>query len=428
MSIRAAIDRILSIPDLVGIHTKAPSLDDIGYEGMAEICHEYDVESQNSPEGSTTRITGDIFDSSNIETGPTNDIFAYDPPKETPVLMKNCPSSPLPQSSPWTSDSPITEGDAILEFEISPTAPPSPIAEWSDDQSMSFPHYMRSTKQTGPGTVSRKYERPNLSHRAFHSPTWENSSHSSSMISLNPFPLKPASPNLRNSDRFTSHNMQPNSPDSPVFPTEDGTKITVPSDLPLDFLTDPDPWATIGRTLKLEPLPGPSPRDEPLVDYTKGREGVGHTQDERCLSDLPSASPVSSQMGIDVVSVEHSVQDGIFPSGVTLITSSPCPDLHGVVYDDVEVSRCILNCPVRNSDLFSPSRSRPSSHAGLNCVADGGGEYGWGTGAVGVFRPDPVQGQLESAHRVPETCLGEVDVEMCFDGPCLFRDSDFEDE
>ena len=222
--------------------------------------------------------------------------------------------------------------------------------------------------------------------------------------------------------------MQPNSPDSPVFPTEDGAKITVPSDLPLNFLTDPDPWATIGRTLKLEPLPGPSPRDEPLVDYTKGREGVGYTQDERCLSDLPSASPVSLQKSSNVVSVEHSVQDGILPSRVTLITSSPCPDLHGVVYDDVKVSRCILNCPVRNSDLFSPSRSRPSSHAGLNCVADGGGEYGWGTGAVGVFRPDPVHGQLESAHRVPETCLREVDVEMCFDGPCLFRDSDFEDE
>ena len=46
MSIRAAIDRILSIPDLVGIHAKAPSLDDLGYEDMAEICHGYDADSQ----------------------------------------------------------------------------------------------------------------------------------------------------------------------------------------------------------------------------------------------------------------------------------------------------------------------------------------------------------------------------------------------
>lgn len=46
MSIRAAIDRILSIPDLVGIHAKAPSLDVLGYEGMAEICHGYDTNSQ----------------------------------------------------------------------------------------------------------------------------------------------------------------------------------------------------------------------------------------------------------------------------------------------------------------------------------------------------------------------------------------------
>jgi len=379
--------------------------------------------SQNSPEGSTTRITGDIFDSRNVETGHTNNIFAYNPPNESPILMKNCLSSPLPQSSPWTSDSPITEGDTILEFETSPRAPPSPIAEWSDDQLMTFPYYMQSTGQTRPGTVSRKYERSNLSHRAFRSPTSENTSHSSSMISLNPFPLKPASPNLRLSDRFTSHNMQLS---SPVLPAGDSTKIAVPSDLPLDFLTDPDPWTTIGRTLQLEPLdPYCTARpDEPLVDYTKGREGVGYTQDERCPSDLVSTSPVPSQKSIDMASVQHSVQDGSLPSRVTLITSSPCPDPHRVVYDqwsDVDVSRRISNCPDR---IFSPSQSRPSSQAGLGCVAGGCR----GVGNVGIFDPDPSQGQLESVHCVPESCLREVVVEMCLDGPCLFRDSDFEDE
>ncbi|KAL4072609.1 hypothetical protein V8B97DRAFT_1870297, partial [Scleroderma yunnanense] len=430
ISIRAAIDRILKLPDLVGVHAKPSLRDDvIGYDGTS---YGHDTNHQNSLEGPTSTL-GDFCDRGYVETGDTNDIFAYNPPKESPALVSNYHSSPLPRSSPWTSDSPIMECDTILDFDTSPGAPPSPITEWSDDQSMNFDRHMHTAsrippRRINPGTASRRNEHSILSRHAFHNRTSEDSSHSSSVISLHPFSLKPVSPKLRLSDRFP-----PQVQLSPE-PVEERSKIAVPSDLPLDFIADPDPWTTIGRILELEPPLEPSStsfRDEQLVSYTKGREGVGYKQDERSSSNPASMSTVSSWKNVKSESIQHSVHGSSSPLRPTTITSSPCSDFHKIIYNrwqGADVSRRNFSSPSFSGALCSPSQNRSSSRAELD-GDEREGEYDNDTGAVGTFDTDSSQGQfksLDSRHQMSE--IIEVDVEMCFDGPCLFGDADFDDE
>ena len=378
--------------------------------------------SQNSPEGSTTRsMTGDLFDTGNIET---DDIFAYDPPEQSPILMMNRPSSPLPRSSPWTSDSLLAEPDTILEFDTSPRAPPSPIAGWPDSQSTAFSHYMHRPRQTRLGF--RTSEHCNWPHRT---PTSENS-HSSSIISLNPFPLKPAFPNPRLSSNFTLHNAQP---PSPVLSAEGRPKTSVLSDLPLDFLSDPNPWKTIGMILQLEPSLDSSctvSGDEQVVDYTKEREGVGYTQGEQGPFNLASVSSVPYQKSIETNSSQQPVQDSSLLPGVTAITSFPCSDTQTIVHQwsDGDFSQSNSNSPNNRDNLCASSQSRPSSPAEPDYIAVEDSEYDAEIGTVEVFDPDPWEVQPESTRHVPDTRMREVDMEMCFDGPCLFRNSDFEDE
>ncbi|KAI5998322.1 hypothetical protein F5J12DRAFT_849661 [Pisolithus orientalis] len=242
MSIRAAIDRILQLPDLVGAQavTHKDTVPCGGARTANDSSDEYGTNDQDSP-----------FDTEHLqrpENNNTDEGMASRNFRDRPLCAQSNQFSPLPRSSPFTTDSSFmdVDRDMILEFESSPRPPPSPITEWSNEQSMMFGHYFPATQHMHPSKDSG------------HGQTWGTFSpylfsgskiHSSPELSLSFLSHQPTFRGLEFSD----------SPDRvrcihETQPVKDNSDIVPMTHLPLDFLSDPDPWATIGRILQVERL------------------------------------------------------------------------------------------------------------------------------------------------------------------------------
>jgi hypothetical protein len=185
--------------------------------------------------------------------------------------------------------------------------------------------------------------------------------------------------------------------------------------LPLDILNDPDPWATIGRILNLEIV---EEHDNDDVNFTRGREGVGyvrHRLDETAhvwnpprnstirLGSIKSESEDQSKAMMDNEVEEHLGEPTghcFYQSQHSQVSQSeerPSPD-HSIIAKDMKFadqneSLCALT--VAESEVLTESRCNPAT----------------------------------PTHRVPPQdvqCSG-IDDDM-YGGPCLFEDSDSEDD
>lgn len=304
--------------------------------------------------------------------------------------------------------------DVILEFESSPQLPPSPIMEWSDALSTRFGHhlpaaqYMHSSRDTGDGSDSEHFQHlPRVSTCSDEFPG--SMIQTSPQLSLPFLPLQPTFQGLEFSDSpdqvhgiHETHLMK----DNPV--------IAPMTDLPLDFLADPDPWTTIGRILQVERLQATSHVSSPngrLIEFTKGREGVGHpSQAEINVSSSVSMGTVSDTSANEtgVESMKPFEDNSRSPPR----TASSVGSVRKPLQDTLAYDLSTIDGGVELSQLLG---SWPSSSDNY------GPTYGAGARAIGGQPPNELECRAFSA------CPGEG-LDVVYDGLCLFDDSDSEDE
>ncbi|KAH7928070.1 hypothetical protein BV22DRAFT_227851 [Leucogyrophana mollusca] len=212
--------------------------------------------------------------------------------------------------------------------------------------------------------------------------------------------------------------------------------------LPLDFLSDPDPWATIGKILDLEPgfdgstsqrmddLILPKGASVPFVD---SRCGVGYIK-APSLPASPSGTPecssfmaMSSQWppvedNVPRRSPEPTLLDDIKP-----LAYSPKSSLLGLTDED-SPSACFSltqqdghRCPVVLSTITrSISRLQPNDDREDTNLFDPRLDNSENASPK-VFHADARVDVANATSRIP---VGEV----TYDGPCLFSDSGEEDD
>lgn len=304
--------------------------------------------------------------------------------------------------------------DVILEFESSPRLPPSPIMEWSDIQPTRFSpqlpaaQYMFSSRDTRDESDSEHFQ--HLSHVSTGSDEFPNSAIQSSPQISPPFlPLQPTFQGLASSDN----------PDQvrgihETHPVKDNPVVAPTTDLPLDFLADPDPWTTIGRILQVERLQATShvaSPNEQLIEFTKGREGVGHpSQAETTVSSSVSTGTASDSSANEtgVESMKPSEDNSRFPPRTASSAGSVRKPLQDAFAHD-------LNATDAGVESSQPLGSRPS-------YSD---KHGPTYGVVARTIGGQSSNDLEC--RVSGDSPGEG-LDVVYDGPCLFGDSDPEDE
>lgn len=291
--------------------------------------------------------------------------------------------------------------DVILEFESSPRLPPSPIMEWSDIQPTRFSpqlpaaQYMFSSRDTRDESDSEHFQ--HLSHVSTGSDEFPNSAIQSSPQISPPFlPLQPTFQGLASSDSADQvrgiHE---------THPVKDIPVVAPMTDLPLDFLADPDPWTTIGRILQVERLQATSHISSPneqLIEFTKGREGVGHpSQAEINVSSSVSMDTVpdtpAKERGVE--SMKLSEDSSRSPPGTASSVGSVRKPLQAALAHD-------LNTVDGGVELSQPT-------------------YGVGARTIGGRSSNGFE------YRTSGASPGEG-WDVVYDGPCLFADSDPEDE
>ncbi|KAF8559100.1 hypothetical protein OG21DRAFT_878220 [Imleria badia] len=165
------------------------------------------------------------------------------------------------------------------------------------------------------------------------------------------------------------------------------------SDFSIDFLSDPDPWETITKILKLKP-PEPSAVRSVEINFTKDRNGVGYVS--------PESSGPSSSADPPILDSEVSTIDNHMPLD---IPDSPCasdstrPLLHAVPL-------VATRAEVVHMHALQDTPPIPVIH----CAQD---EH--------TRSPTPLA-------VIVGATAAEPDFDMVFDGPCLFGDSDLEED
>ncbi|KAF9230524.1 hypothetical protein BU15DRAFT_69127 [Melanogaster broomeanus] len=208
----------------------------------------------------------------------------------------------------------------------------------------------------------------------------------------------------------------------------------VPNDLPLDFLSDPDPWATIGQILNLEPAEQ-HVEQSAEIEFTKEREGVGYGSIRR--------SNVSNHGSFDAMSSPRPERPkpDVKPINNFWTVSrahSPVPEI-GDRLDD-----CTL--PHTPSIPRDDTVARPPVQLGLSpdatkCFQHRLPENEKASHADACKRASPVGSIVATAvaeythakrGRDSSSTAGataaEVDDDVMYNGPCLFGDSDFEED
>ncbi|KAI6128875.1 hypothetical protein EDD16DRAFT_1545845, partial [Pisolithus croceorrhizus] len=416
MSIRAAIDRILQLPDLVGAQVKpkvahqdaVPCRDTRMTDeyGANDKDLPYDTEHFRRQEKDNT----DGWTTAWSDGGYANSRTPFCTPG--PLWTRNNRFSPLPGSSPFTTDSSMmdVDPDVILEFESSPRLPPSPIAEWSDNQFAMFGQRLQAaqcihpSQDTGDGSDLERFQHlPRIS--------IGSDEFSGSMIQSSPqlsSPFLPPQPTFQGLEFSDSPNQVHGIHETQLV--KDNPAIVPMTDLPLDFLADPDPWTTIGRILQVEHLqatfPVASSNGRP-IEFTKGREGVGHpSQAERCVS-----SSVSMGSVLDTSANETGVESQR-PFGDSSRSPPRIASSVGSVRNPLQDALAHdLDAFDDGVELSQPLRSWPSY------LDECGPTYGVGAQAIGGQAPNELECRVSSGPP------GEG-FDVVYDGPCLFGDSD----
>ena len=202
-----------------------------------------------------------------------------------------------------------------------------------------------------------------------------------------------------------------------VLTSQEDIEDDVPSDISIDFLSDPHPWETIGRILKLE-RPEPSTVQSVKINFTKDREGVGYVSPERsCTCNARSSDTTSFGTRIndkptDDIRVVSSADPTIFEIADPEV-------LYAVdqMATDIPDSPCADNSTRPLFDAEPPSTTR-----GMQALQE--------APSIPVTHYTP-NGHARSSSPLAiiiGTTAAELDVDMTFDGPCLFGDSDLEED
>lgn len=215
-------------------------------------------------------------------------------------------------------------------------------------------------------------------------------------------------------------------PPGRVLTSQEVTEDDRPSRNLIDFLSDPHPWETIGRILELKP-PGPSAAQSMTVRFTKDREGVGYISFERSDASNTSSSHATSA---ETETNDDSTDDVHVVSGVDApileIANAEVPNADDRMAMDPHELPCANNSILPLFNVSSPPTTLgevgPCAHAHALREAP--------------LLPAIHCTQNEDTRFSPPltTIVGttidtsEPDVDMVYAGPCLFGDSDLEED
>ncbi|KAH0839745.1 hypothetical protein J3R83DRAFT_685 [Lanmaoa asiatica] len=202
------------------------------------------------------------------------------------------------------------------------------------------------------------------------------------------------------------------------------TEDNVPSGISIDFLSDPHPWETIGRILKLEPLKPPAAQSM-KISFTKGREGVGCVSPERSgICNARSSAPTSFEMRTDDQSTDDIHVTSSAGPPLLEIADLEVPNADDRTAVDTPDSPCANNStwPLFNAAPPSTTLGEDDPYTQVHSLQE--------VPSILVVRCTRNEHSRfsNSLAIIAGTTEAESDVDMTFDGPCLFGDSDLEEE
>lgn len=209
-----------------------------------------------------------------------------------------------------------------------------------------------------------------------------------------------------------------------VLTSQGVTEDNIQSGISIDFLSDPHPWETIGRILKLQ-LSKPSAAQPIKISFTKDREGVGYVS--------PETSGTCNAWSSDATSFETRIDDE--PPGDTHVASSADPPILEIA--ELEVPNSYGRMAVDTPDSPCANNSmRPLFDAEIPATTRGEVDLYDHVRTLQEVPPIPVINCTQNEHIRSSsplaitigTAVAEPDVDVTFDGPCLFSDSDLEED
>lgn len=193
-----------------------------------------------------------------------------------------------------------------------------------------------------------------------------------------------------------------------------------PSDIPIDFLSDPHPWETIGRILKLKP-PRACAVQSVTINFTKDREGVGYVSPEKSGTCDARPSDASFETRIDDTPADDThgtsdVEPPILDSEVSIVDSR--------ITIDTPDSPCTSNStwPLLDEGPPFTAPAEVPAHVHVHPPQEAPSILGTHCTQNEHTRPSPPLANIVGA------TAPEPDVDVTFDGPCLFGDSDLEED
>ncbi|KAF8138276.1 hypothetical protein EV363DRAFT_518938 [Boletus edulis] len=323
---------------------------------------------------------------------------------------------PLPRSSPFPSSSPSSD-NSILDLDTSPCAAirPGQSDDLSEDESLRSICWPRFRQPSGSFSIREGLTCVDEAQLTMSSPTHLNEE-------------VPENERFRttycNDGRasLSAENYDSPSSDSAhdsisVLASKEVTEDDAPNDVWIDFLSDPCPWETIGRILKLN-APEPSAAHSVKVNFTKDREGVGYVSYEGSRTCPARSFDATFEMQIsDKLTVD-----------IHVASSANSPIL------DPEVSTTDDRMAIDTPDL--PCGDNPLFDAGLPSVTPAEVNSYINVHAPQVISSIPVVHSTQDEHTRSSTPFTIVigatttkpEINTTVDGPCLFGDSDLEED
>lgn len=208
-----------------------------------------------------------------------------------------------------------------------------------------------------------------------------------------------------------------------VLTSPEGTEDSIPNGTLIDFLSDPHPWETIGRILELKP-PEPFAVQSVNISFTKDREGVGYVSSERsgtCNARSFDATSFGTRIGNKPPDGIHVASSADPP--VLEIVELEVPNADGRKTVDVPDLLWANNSTRSLFDTGPPTtRDEPDSYIHMDTLQE--------------FPPIQVTHCTQNEHTASSsplpiivgTTIAGPGVDITFDGPCLFGDSDLEED
>jgi hypothetical protein len=208
------------------------------------------------------------------------------------------------------------------------------------------------------------------------------------------------------------------------------SEVVATQGLPLDLLSDPDPWTTIGKILNLEPQRHAEGSVE--IEFTKGREGVGYI--------LTGKSNIFDCGSLDVMDTSSPTLD-VKPIGDFRVASRACTpgvpviEVQAIPNADEGTTTDIPIIPQANTVVRPPLAQSPSPSPDAESFHNHPPETNRSVHVDAPENASSIEPTLdiaatEYAHAKPARSIAwaTVDADNVHQGPCLFGDSDFEED